>query len=274
MKEEKFRKEDPAVNDIRDASGPYTDKVLERVSIQVYDTLDSTNNLAKARAHEATPALYIARTQTAGRGRLGRSFHSPAHTGLYMTVAYTTREPLTEAVRVTALASVAAVSAIESLTDKRPAIKWVNDIYLDHGKVGGILTEAVTLEGGGNRMIVGLGINLTTTEFPEGLRAPASCLFSPSEAHIASTAFADRLAGEITRRLLEAVDGITSPAVCLQTYREHLLYVGERVLCTRGSEAFEGVILGVDEGYSLLVSVKGETLTLASGEISVRPAVL
>lgn len=91
---------------------------------------------------------------------------------------------------------------------------------------------------------------------------------------MASTAFADRLAGEIARRLLEAVDGIASPADCLQAYREHLLYVGERVLCTRGSEAFEGVILGVDEGYSLLVSVEGETVTLASGEISVRPAVL
>ena len=254
---------------IREALGVYAD----RMAVDIYDTLDSTNNLAKSRADETAPALYIARTQTAGRGRLGRSFHSPAHTGLYMTVAYTTSQPLGEAVRVTALASVAAVGAIEALTHKRPAIKWVNDIYLDHCKIGGILTEAVTLPDGGNRMIVGLGINLTTTEFPEGLRAPASCLFTPSEAHMASTAFADRLAGEITRRLLEAVDGITSPAACLQTYREHLCYVGETVLCTRGSESFEGVILGVDDGYSLLVSVGGETLTLSSGEISVRPVV-
>lgn len=260
----------PDHEELQRALGVYADKMV----VDIYDTLDSTNNLAKSRAEEAAPALYIARTQTAGRGRLGRSFHSPAHTGLYMTVAYTTREPLGEAVRVTALASVAAVGAIEALTGKHPSIKWVNDIYLDHCKIGGILTEAVTLPDGSNRMIVGLGINLTTTEFPEGLRAPASCLFSPSEAHMASTAFADRLAGEIARRLLEAVDGIASPADCLQAYREHLLYVGERVLCTRGSEAFEGVILGVDEGYSLLVSVEGETVTLASGEISVRPAVL
>lgn len=255
---------------IRNTLGVYAD----RVRAEIYESLESTNTLAKSRPDEDCPCLIIAREQTGGRGRLGRSFHSPAHTGLYMTVAYTTREPLGEAVRVTALASVAAVGAIEALTGKRPSIKWVNDIYLDHCKIGGILTEAVTLPDGSNRMIVGLGINLTTTEFPEGLRAPASCLFSPSEAYMASTAFADRLAGEITRRLLEAVDGIASPADCLQAYREHLLYVGERVLCTRGSEAFEGVILGVDEGYSLLVSVEGETVTLASGEVSVRPAVL
>ena len=258
------------MKDIRDALGPYG----HTVAIQVFDTLDSTNSLAKSRADEAFPALYIARSQTAGRGRLGRSFHSPAHTGLYMTVAYTTREPLGEAVRVTALASVAAVGAIEALTDKRPSIKWVNDIYLDGYKIGGILTEAVTLEEGMHRMVVGIGINLTTTEFPEGLRAPASCLFSPSEAYMASTAFADRLAGEITRRLLEAVEGIAFPEDCLQIYREHLCYVGTKVFCTRGHESFEGILLGVDNDYSLLVSAGGETLALSSGEISIRPAVL
>ena len=252
---------------IRDALGGYADKV----ALSVLDTVDSTNTLAKAFAHEKTPALYIARTQTGGRGRLGRSFHSPADTGLYMTVAYTTDEPLTQAVRVTALASVAAVSAIEALTGKSPAIKWVNDIYLDGCKIGGILTEAVTLPEGSTRMIVGLGINLTTTAFPEGLRAPASCLFPPGEAHVATSDLADRLAGEITRRLLAAVDGSIPPAACLQAYRAHLCYVGETVLCTRGSEAFEGVVLGVDEGYSLLVSVDGQTMTISSGEISIRP---
>ena len=252
---------------IRDALGGYADKV----ALSVLDTVDSTNTLAKAFAHEKAPALYVARTQTGGRGRLGRSFHSPPGTGLYMTVAYTTDEPLVQAVRVTALASVAAVSAIEALTGKSPAIKWVNDLYLHNAKIGGILTEAVTLPEGSTRMVVGLGINLTTTAFPTGLRAPASCLFSPAETHLATADFADHLAGEITRRLLEAVDGSTSPAACLQAYRAHLCYVGETVLCTRGNEAFEGMVLGVDEGYSLLVSVNGQTVTLSSGEISIRP---
>lgn len=252
---------------IRAALGRYADKV----ALSVYDTVDSTNTLAKTFANEKTPTLYIARTQTGGRGRLGRSFHSPADTGLYMTVAYTTDEPLTRAVRVTALASVAAVTAIEALTDKSPAIKWVNDIYLNHAKIGGILTEAVTLPDGCTRMIVGVGINLTTTTFPEGLRAPAACLFPPSESHPDTVELTGRLAGEITRRLLEAVDGHVSPTTCLQVYREHLCYMGETVLCTRGNESFEGILLGVDSEYALLVSVNGQTLTLSSGEISIRP---
>ena len=249
------------------------------LTAEVYDTLESTNTLAKSRACEDTPALYIARTQTGGRGRLGRSFHSPTGTGLYMTVAYTTSRPLTEAVRVTAAAAVAALSAVEALTRKHPSVKWVNDIYLDGCKIGGILTEAVSRADGYSRMAVGLGLNLTTTDFPDDLRAPASCLFAKEAPPADMTAFADTLAGEITRRLLELVEASpTCPfaegmwgEACLDYYRRHLLYIGESVVCTRGTEGFEGIALGVDSDYALLVAVNGETLTLSSGEISLRP---
>ena len=245
------------------------------VAVTLYDTVDSTNTAAKAAATAATaastaPALYVARAQTGGRGRLGRSFHSPADTGLYMTVAYTTDRPLTEAVRVTAEAAVAAVSAIESLTDKRPAIKWVNDLYLNGAKVAGILTEAVTLPEGGTRMVVGLGINLTTTQFPDGLRAPASCLFSPDEAARVTPELLGSLAGTITRNLLTLVAEDPQAPACPDFYRRHLLYVGSPVQCTRGSEVFEGIVRGVTEDYALLVEVNGEVRALSSGEISVR----
>ena len=252
---------------LRAALGIYADTV----AVNLYDTVDSTNTAAKADAPAAaSPALYVARTQTGGRGRLGRSFHSPADTGLYMTVAYTTDRPLTEAVRVTAGASVAAVAAVEALTDKAPAIKWVNDLYLRHAKVGGILTEAVTLPGGLTRMVVGLGINLSTTAFPDGLRAPAACLFPPEEAHLVTPAFMGTLAGEITRRLLELTEGGLWGEECLAFYRRRLLYVGEAVLCTRGNESFEGVVRGVDENFALLVETDGVVRALSSGEISVR----
>ena len=255
------------VHSLRTALGRYADAL----AVTLYDTVDSTNTAAKADAHTADgPALYVARTQTVGRGRLGRSFHSPADTGLYMTVAYTTSKPLTEAVRVTAGASVAAVASIEALTDKAPSIKWVNDLYLGNAKVGGILTEAVTLPEGGTRMVVGLGINLTTTQFPDGLRAPAACLFPPDEASFATPAFLGSLAGEITRRLLELTEGRLWEQSCLDFYRRHLLYVGEAVRCTRGSEAFEGVVEGVDMDFALLVNVDGAVRALSSGEISVR----
>ena len=204
------------------------------VQVTALEETVSTNSLAKTEAHLDTPSLYLARTQTGGRGRLGRSFHSPADTGLYMTVAYTTRRPL---------------------------------------------TEAVTRPDGAHRIVVGLGINLTTTEFPEGLRAPATALFSPDNAKAATPALTGALAGAITRRLLDLVDPASGDDFplgmwgdkCLEEYRRRLLYVGTRVICTRGDTRFEGTVRGVDKDYSLLVETDGGTVTLSSGEISLRP---
>ena len=244
------------------------------VAIRLFDTVDSTNSEAKRQATaESGTTLYIARTQSGGRGRLGRDFHSPADTGLYMTLAYTTSRPLTEAVRTTALAAVATASAMEALTPKRPRIKWVNDLYLDGGKAAGILTEAVTLADGQTRMLVGIGINLTTTAFPDGLRAPAASLFTPDETSDIPADFAGTLAGEITRRLLALLKNETMPdgESCLDFYRRHLLYVGEQVTCTRGNETFAGTVLGVTDTYGLTVKREGGVTVLESGEISIRP---
>jgi biotin-(acetyl-CoA carboxylase) ligase len=128
-------------------------------------------------------------------------------------------------------------------------------------------------------MIVGLGINLTTTNFPEGLRAPAASLFSPEEANAVPADFPDTLAGEIAKRLLELADPNAAGEfphgawgkTCLDFYRRRLLYVGETVVCTRGSESFSGTLRGVDGDYSLLVETDSGILPLSSGEISVRP---
>ena len=260
---------------LQNALSHYKDKV----SVTIWEEIDSTNNAAKTEADKNSPSLYIARTQTGGRGRLGRSFHSPADTGLYMTVAYTTERPLSEAVRVTAATAVAAASAIEALTGISPAIKWVNDLYLKGAKVGGILTEAVTRPDGAHRMVVGLGINLSTATFPEGLRAPATSLFSSNNTDAVTPALIGALAGEITRRLLDMTrpeGGADFPTgmwgdACLRDYRRRLLYGGAQVICTQGSHAFEGTLLGVDEDYSLLVETENGTATLSSGEISIRP---
>ena len=248
--------------------------VHKDVAIRLFDTVDSTNSEAKRQATaESGTTLYIARTQSGGRGRLGRNFHSPADTGLYMTLAYTTSLPLTEAVRTTALAAVAAVAAIEALTPKHPRIKWVNDLYLDGGKAAGILTEAVTLGDGQTRMLVGIGINLTTTAFPDGLRAPAASLFTPDEASDIPADFAGTLAGEITHRLLALLKTETMPdgESCPEFYRRHLLYVGEQVTCTRGNETFAGTVLGVTDTYGLIVECENGMTVLESGEISLRP---
>lgn len=262
------------------------------VAVRVFDELASTNDYEKACALEEAdaraglaPTLCLARTQTGGRGRMGRSFHSPADSGLYMTVAYTTGEPLCDAVRITAGAAVATASAIHALTGKQPLVKWVNDLYLDGGKLCGILTEAVTLpptaEGlSRTRMLVGIGVNLTTRAFPPDLRAPAASLFTPAEEAAAGglPLPSGTLAGEITRRLLSLVDK-TSPDfpdgldgdACLAYYRTHALLTGRHVTCTRGDEQFFAVAEDVDDAYRLILRMEdGSPRLLDSGEASVR----
>ncbi len=245
----------------------------EHVDVHAYDTIDSTNAEAKRNAlTETGTTLYIARAQTNGRGRLGRNFYSPADTGLYMTLALTTDCPLSATVRITAQAAVSAASAIEFLTDKRPRIKWVNDLYLNGGKLAGILTEAVALPNSHYRILVGIGINLTTASLPDSLHTPATCLFGQMGNGV-SADFTGTLAGEIVRRLLHVIDSETLPdgETCLDFYRRHLLYVGERVIYSRGNETFAGTVIGVNDTYELLIESEHGVTVLDSGEISVRP---
>ena len=135
--------------------------------IEAYRAIDSTNARAKAwaRAGAAQGALVIAAGQTAGRGRLGRTFASPADAGLYMTVILWPDGAALE--RLTIAAAVATCEAIEACTPYRPGIKWVNDLLLGEKKICGILAEAVTSPSGARGAVVGIGVNLAEGALPE-----------------------------------------------------------------------------------------------------------
>ena len=136
------------------------------------EEVDSTNTYLKrlapqlkaARSEEDAPwRAVIASSQQAGRGRMGRTFVSPAGTGVYLSVFLTPRLSARQAVRITTAAAVAACRAIEACTDREPEIKWVNDILIDGKKACGILTEAsIDLESGGmDWAIMGIGFNVS-----------------------------------------------------------------------------------------------------------------
>lgn len=163
------------------------DKILDNMSdaslkleLKVFNSIDSTNNEAKRMTADGFRgnALIVANEQTKGRGRLGRSFYSPKNTGIYMSFLFSTNAKLSGAVLVTTAAAVAVVRAIESLTNIRPMIKWVNDIYIGNKKVCGILTEAVTdVETGSMQsIIIGIGVNISTEDFPDDIAHTATSL--------------------------------------------------------------------------------------------------
>ena len=151
--------------------GPYLTNGSQDM-IHVFKTVDSTNLVAKKMALEQAPhgTVVLAEEQTAGRGRMGRSFHSPAGSGIYMSFILRPNLTSNDAVLITTAASVAVARAIEEVTHIHTGIKWVNDVYMNGKKICGILTEALTdFESGGiESIILGIGINFSTavSSFP------------------------------------------------------------------------------------------------------------
>ena len=141
--------------------------------VYVHERLDSSNQTAKRLALAGAPhgTLVLARQQSAGRGRMGRRFESPAGKGIYLSLVLRVPVPASEALGVTVGAAVAVARAVQKLCGIELGIKWVNDLYYQGKKVCGILTEAGTSVESGllEWLVVGIGLNLTTTpaDWPE-----------------------------------------------------------------------------------------------------------
>lgn len=237
---------------------------FEGVSVHVFDEIDSTNTEAKRMVLDgfAGDALLVAHSQTAGRGRMGRSFYSPAQTGAYFSILHTLNTPLCDAVAITSAASVAVMRVIRTLTGIQTQIKWVNDLYYNDKKVCGILTEAVSA-GESAHVIVGIGINLDTADFPEELTGIAGSL----DAHIDTTELIARIYREVNL-YLNAPDS----REWLDDYRTHSCVIGRRVTWIEGENARFGVAESIDEDGGLLVrDDKNNLIRLHTGEISLRP---
>ena len=236
-----------------EAVGPYP------APVQLYDTLESTNRTAKLLALEGAVhgTLVLAGGQTAGRGRLGRSFTSPAGKGVYCSVVLRPPLPAANAQTATIGAAVAVCRAVQMLCGLELAIKWVNDLYYKGKKVCGILTEAGTdLESGQLEwLVVGIGLNLTATaeDFPPELTAKAGSLY---------------LAGAIGRELLALCPGFD----CLDEYRARCFVPGHWVTVCTGTETYAAQALSIDDAGRLVVQREGgRTEALRCGEVTIRP---
>ncbi len=233
--------------------------------LSVYPSCDSTNLRARAVSLEGEmrPTLLVAEEQTAGRGRLGRQFHSPKGTGIYLSLLFPLSGDLPSAVILTCAASVGVMRAIRKTTGVQTSIKWVNDLLLDGKKVCGILTEALTV-GDTTHIVIGVGINLRPVAFPPALREIAT--------HLGQDTLPRRLVvAEVTRELLKIAKDPSSDA-WLDEYRAHACVLGRRVRWIEQGESREGEATGIDRDGSLLVLAEnGERVRLHSGEITLRP---
>lgn len=238
---------------------------LHDIRLFVAKEVGSTNEEAKhmAAQYPNEPLMFISDKQYSGRGRMGRSFYSPAETGLYMSCVFypKPREPFSKAVIYTAMAAVAVVRAINSVCTVRPKIKWINDLYIDERKVAGILTEAETdLETGEtHRLTVGIGINITTADFPLEIRGKAASL----GVNVVRNRLAANIINEFYTLAAEKPDDL------MEEYRRDCFIIGRDVTFSDGLQLFKGKVAGVGDNCELILDVDREKLTFSHGEILV-----
>ena len=242
--------------------------------IAYFDTIDSTNTRAKALAAEGAPhgTVLIAGQQTAGRGRLGRSFQSPGNMGVYLSVILRPECPPEQLMHLTCATAVAMCNAVEEATGLRPGIKWTNDLVIGRKKLGGILTELSVAPGNGlvQYAVVGIGINCCqkTADFPPELQDMATSLSAAVGTSIDRAAVAAAMI-----RALRTMDCtlLTQKEAVMQAYRADCITLGQDIVLLRAEEKRYGTAVSVDDDGALVVAFRdGEMGTVTSGEVSVR----
>lgn len=233
-------------------------------SVIFSEVTPSTNDEAKQAFADGlnTPALFAAAEQTAGRGRMGRRFLSPAGSGVYFSLFVPLTEPPRSVLYATCAAGVAVRRGILAATGCDTRIKWVNDLRFRDRKVCGILAEAPVM---GDRygLIIGVGINLRPIAFPPELAEVAGSLENTDCPRASLIAACVRELSEI----------LSAPAdAWLEEYRANCCTLGQSVRLLRNGEEFaRGVAEDIRaDGALLLRTADGGLLPVTSGEVSVR----
>ena len=250
---------------LSEKSQPYVKK------IQTYKSLESTNKTAKEMAVAGAEhgTVIISDCQTMGRGRYSRKFFSPTG-GLYMSIILRPEElHFVNPTCITAFAAVSVCEAIESISEKTPKIKWVNDIFIDGKKVCGILTEAVTdFESGGlDWVVLGIGINVSirTGDFPSDLQSLATSIY-PDEK---MSGVRNKLSAEIINRIL-GFDTSPRETEIFEKYKKRLMMLGKEITVIQNQMEYKATAVDVDSvGHLIVKNENGEIVPLSSGEIRI-----
>ncbi len=244
---------------------PYLDTCLIKKSLNddairvfSYDETGSTNEEAKEKIKDGLTeeALFIADSQTMGKGRRGRSFYSPPHTGIYMSYV-----PVTDDSRLMTVCAASAVAlAIDELAHAGTMIKWVNDVYLDMKKVCVILCEST---GEQRRYVIGIGVNLFTRDFPEGISSVAGPVLKKDEGKIKREELIALVIKKLRYFLFHRDEA-------LNVYREKSLITGKAVRFIVNEKKVTGLVREIDKDGGLVIEKDDKSLVrLSTGEAEI-----
>lgn len=231
---------------------------------------DSTNLWIKRLAKEGAPegTLALAEFQSAGRGRLGRSWEVPEGTSVMMSILLRPKFEPQYAPMLTLVMGMAVAKAVKKLGFD-VSIKWPNDVVVSHKKICGILTEMGVRDGKIDYAVIGVGINVNIREFPEEMADKATSLYLESGREF------DR--SQIPGLVMEAFEEYYEKfaATCdlsgLKEEYESILANYNQPVRVLAKEPYEGVARGITDGGELLVEkTDGTIVAVSAGEVSVR----
>jgi BirA family transcriptional regulator, biotin operon repressor / biotin---[acetyl-CoA-carboxylase] ligase len=244
-------------------------------NIHYFDQLDSTQRVAAELASNgaAEGTVVIAERQSAGRGRLGRAWHSPAGVNLYTTVILRPRMPLAEVPQLSLIAGVAVAEALETVAPGLVALKWPNDIWLNGRKAGGIIAEAITDASNGFRCVlvgIGLNLNLAADDIPPELRDKATSVLIVTGQPVDRVQFATKLFAVLDRRCGAAQRGAF--AAVRPLYERFFALNGRQVTVVETGSSTQGVVRGIDPDGALVLETEHGSIRILTGDVSLEGA--
>lgn len=259
--------------DVLSATGikKYLATELSYLDLKIYKTVHSTNAILQEIAIEGGKhgCVVLSSAQTGGRGRFGRSFYSPSDKGIYMSILLRPDMNADKATLITTAAAVAVCEAIEKVSNLKPQIKWVNDIYIEGRKVCGILTEAsFSMESGRiEHAVLGIGVNVYCPQdgFPDEIKNIAGYIFEDRRNDARN-----RLVAEILNCFMRRYSVLAQNSF-MHEYKKRSLVIGRKITVLSANKTESAVALDIDESCHLLVRYEdGREEYLSSGEISIK----
>ena len=236
--------------------------------VLVLKETESTNNLAKELALQGiNSAIVVSESQTKGRGRLNREFYSPKNKGIYLSVLLRPNIELKNASKITAFCGICVAKAIESLASVKVGIKWVNDLFINGKKVGGILTESAI--NGETRsldyVVIGIGVNVFDDEYPDFIKDIATNIEKESGAIVNK----NELIAKIVNNLFDVENAVSNNSF-LKEYKQRQIILNKQIKVVSLNDEFYGVAIDIDENGNLIVNNNGTVQTISAGDVSIK----
>lgn len=241
-----------------------------------FEETDSTNNQAKKSAgSESKPAkhgtLFITECQTGGRGRRGRTWISPAGSGIWMSLVLRPDIEPSSASMLTIVAAMAMTKAISENASKAECkIKWPNDIVLNRKKICGILTEMSAELEQIHYVVIGIGVNVNTTDFDDSIKEMASSIYLQTGRKIKRSEIVAAFSKSFEEYYNIFIEKGNLSGL-KDAYNKMLINAGREVKITSAKDEFTGTATGIDDVGNLIVNKEdGSKVKVCAGEVSVR----